>query len=227
MARKKTARLERLKARTLAATVRLANLGGQGVLVPGGYILTAAHCVEWGGGGGMATGGLYIEKIKTRCGREFLAQVIAADPVADIAALAPMDAECGELASRSVEAFEQFGETVEAVPLFTRTLGVDEPLPIHVLTHMGRWITGRAVYYGMPWAVGYDRLCLEADSRIRGGTSGGPVINEAGELVGLVSHSSETPSMGCFSGLMPAPWMALPRWLADSIVAGGNARLAS
>jgi len=32
-----------------AATVRLPDKGGQGVLIPGNLILTAAHCIEWDG----------------------------------------------------------------------------------------------------------------------------------------------------------------------------------
>ena len=38
------------------ATVRLTGKGGQGVLVPGGLIVTAAHCVNWYLEGGMAMG---------------------------------------------------------------------------------------------------------------------------------------------------------------------------
>jgi hypothetical protein len=33
-------------AHVINATVRLDNLGRQGVLVPGGFILTAAHCMQ-------------------------------------------------------------------------------------------------------------------------------------------------------------------------------------
>jgi hypothetical protein len=49
------------RARVMKATVRIDQLGGQGVLVPGSFILTATHCVKWNGEGGMAMGDRLIE----------------------------------------------------------------------------------------------------------------------------------------------------------------------
>ena len=53
------------------ATVRLDNLGGQGVLVPGGFILTAAHCIQWNGEVEMAMVDRFIESITTKSGARF------------------------------------------------------------------------------------------------------------------------------------------------------------
>ncbi len=44
------------KAKVARATVRFAKQGGQGVIVPGGLIVTAAHVITWVGTGGMALG---------------------------------------------------------------------------------------------------------------------------------------------------------------------------
>jgi secreted trypsin-like serine protease len=50
------------KARTEKATVRILRVNtvleplARGVLVPGGYILTAAHCINWDGESAMAQG---------------------------------------------------------------------------------------------------------------------------------------------------------------------------
>ena len=44
------------KAKVARATVRFAKQGGQGVIVPGGLIVTAAHVIAWVGTGGMAFG---------------------------------------------------------------------------------------------------------------------------------------------------------------------------
>lgn len=52
----------------IKATVRLLGKGGQGVLVPGKLILTAAHCVTWDADGGMVLGDHYIEDITTANG---------------------------------------------------------------------------------------------------------------------------------------------------------------
>lgn len=43
------------------ATVRISGLVGQGVLVPGGFILTATHCIQWNGEGGWALGDYFVE----------------------------------------------------------------------------------------------------------------------------------------------------------------------
>ena len=51
-----------------AATVRFPERGGQGVLVPGGLILTAAHVVDRTDTGAMALGDgeEFVQKIVTR-----------------------------------------------------------------------------------------------------------------------------------------------------------------
>jgi hypothetical protein len=100
------------RARVKAATVLLKKLGGRGVLVPGGFILTAAHCIKWKGTGGVL-GDYSLEPILTSDGRKFLASVCAVEPVADIAALqAPDD----EVLFDDYEAFEEFVDDVEPVP---------------------------------------------------------------------------------------------------------------
>jgi hypothetical protein len=58
--------LDQARARTRAATVQLPTKGGQGVLVPGGFVLTAAHCIDWSLDGGMALGREHGPK--RRCG---------------------------------------------------------------------------------------------------------------------------------------------------------------
>jgi hypothetical protein len=47
------------------ATVKILKKEGQGALVGGGLILTAAHCIDFECPGGMALGDYYIENIRT------------------------------------------------------------------------------------------------------------------------------------------------------------------
>jgi hypothetical protein len=84
-----------------------------------------------------------------------------------------------------------------------------------VLTHEGKWITGTVTAgHGLTPA---GTLGLYADVRIERGTSGGLVVDEAGRLLGLVSHCPDhTVDGGSFS-LVPMPWLALPRWLVDRV----------
>ena len=70
-----------------SATVRLTKKGGCGVLVPGGFILTAAHCVEWSATGGMALGDYCMEPVETRQGAKFMVSVCAVEPVPAYVAL--------------------------------------------------------------------------------------------------------------------------------------------
>src|SRR5579862_4192191 len=77
--------------RVEAATVRLPEKGGCGVLVPGGFILTATHCIEWSGTGGMVLGDVYPTSIETASGAKFRVDVAACEPVADIAVLGELD----------------------------------------------------------------------------------------------------------------------------------------
>ena len=56
----------KFKERVAAATVRICGTKSQGVLVPGGYILTAAHCINWEGTGSMTLGSDCVDASKLR-----------------------------------------------------------------------------------------------------------------------------------------------------------------
>src|SRR4051812_38056403 len=71
------------------ATVYLPKSGGQGVLIPGNMILTAAHCVPCSSAGGMYQGrsrryDVEVHGVYERC----WATPCFVDPVSDIAVLA-------------------------------------------------------------------------------------------------------------------------------------------
>jgi S1-C subfamily serine protease len=77
---------EETRKRVEKATVRLTKKSGQGVIVPDGLILTAAHCIEWCCEGGMVLGDFFLEEIEFG-GQKIVAQVYAVEPVSDIAVL--------------------------------------------------------------------------------------------------------------------------------------------
>jgi hypothetical protein len=156
----------RLKARVVAATVRMTKEGGRGVFVPGGYILTAAHCIHrWSGPAGTAQKDYKLESVKTRDGRELTARVLALDPVVDIAALGPVP-YIGALDDLALPeegiAFAQFG--LDGVPLGRKSTLSDKPFPVYIFTHKGNWLTGSAT------AGSYDgTLFVSTDEGIVGG----------------------------------------------------------
>ncbi len=192
------------------ATVKLTKKGGQGVLVPGGFILTAAHCVEWRSEGTMmAVGGHFIEEIGTVDGESLRVRPFALEPVLDIALLGPLD---NQEFSDEADAFELFCERTR--PVLVRT---DEPerstkFPAFILSHLGPWIKADAQLL----RDGEPTLFLES-GRIERGTSGGPVVDAHGHLLGVVSHGGHTRGDKTDSGNTPRPHRALPAWAWEAI----------
>lgn len=189
------------KVRVEAATVKLLELGGQGVLVPGGYILTAAHCVNWSIKGGMVLGDFCLHRIQTADGELLDVTPYAVEPVNDIAALGALD---DQAAPQKADAFEEFCESTPPVPVCTDEYAFGEYFPVHIYTHKGEWIAGQAARFGS-FVTG--SLFVEPDSSIEGGTSGSPVVNDRGQLVAIVSNTGEV------GGTSPRPHLALPGWI--------------
>lgn len=200
-------------------------LGGRGVLVPGGFVLTVAHCIKWNGDGRMAMGALFIEPIRTAQGSELHLTPLAVDPVSDIAVLGSLD---GQEFYEESEAFDTWQEATTPVHLATRLpqLGVppDKPtFPVHVLTHDRGWIKGTLGRYGFPGPPVCGQLVLHAEGAINGGTSGSPVVDANGLLLGVVSHIVGEPAT---DSPMPIAWWALPRWVLLAIEAKSPAKQA-
>lgn len=103
------------KAQVARATVRFVTQGKQGVIVPCGLIVTAAHVITWEGTGSMALGDNYIEDIRVG-DRKIRAQVYAAEPVSDIAVLGAPDDQ-GPLAEAYETCIESLDPLEEAFAL--------------------------------------------------------------------------------------------------------------
>ena len=196
------------------ATVTLLGKGGQGVLVSSNLILTAAHCINFSFKGGMVLGDhRFFEKIKTGEG-ELIVAPLAVEPVSDLACLGSLDEQ---IAAKEAEDFEKFCEQTSPVPLCRRNYEIRKDFRVHIYTHKGTWVTGSA----MQSCEDAKALYVEADEQIEGGTSGGPIINDSGELVGIVSHFSlATEGQHQCWGLTPRPHLALPVWVCRRIFGG-------
>lgn len=211
---------ETIKRRVGKARVRLVKKGGQGILVPGGYILSAAHCVTWDAKGGMPVGDFYFETIQTWDGRQFKAEVCAVEGKTDIAVLSAPD---DQVLPQEFMAFKAFCWTTKPIPLSTRVPDIEEWLPVHILDHAGKWNSGQATRFGYPGPPSAGTLCVQTKNPIRGGTSGSPIIDDMGHLVGIVSWSSENPHGGgglpkVYLGAFPMPYLSLPRWVYDQVM---------
>jgi hypothetical protein len=62
-----------------------------------------------------------------------------------------------------------------------------------------------------------------AERGLESGTSGSPVIDDAGRLVGVVSWSGGVDGDAPLEGMMPRPHLALPGWIWRRIEAATTA----
>ncbi len=161
---------------------------------------------------GDYSGDYSIEEIKTG-ERELKVAPLAVEPVSDLAVLGSLD---DQEFTKEAEDFEEFCEHTNPVPLCRRDFGLFQKFIVHIYTHKGIWVTGSA----MQCCEDAQALSVEANEQIEGGTSGGPIINDSGDLVGIVSHFSlaAEPQNKC-SGLTPRPHLALPVWVCRRIQA--------
>lgn len=138
---------------------------GSGVIIsPEGYTLTNNHVVE----------GVSEVSVILADGSERSATLVGADPYADLAVL-KIEGAVPAVAALGNSDLLQPGETVIAIgsPLgeFKNTVTVG------VVSATGRMITGQGGYQ-------IEGL-IQTDAAINSGNSGGPLINLAGEVVGI------------------------------------------
>ncbi|MBT7924460.1 MAG: trypsin-like peptidase domain-containing protein [Opitutae bacterium] len=202
-----------LQHRVKNATVRMCGPTGeegQGVYLGEEMILTAAHCLKslniWKPT--IAPGEKYIESLKTHDGKKLEMMVRSADVVKDVAVLIPWE-------EADDDAFGDFCDNTEPLPLCSDDFlkeyagantddGGFREFRIHVFTHEDEFTTGKASICS-PCS---DNISSKVP--IKGGTSGGPIVNDNGELVGIVSQGKED-GYGLGSP-QPIPSLTLPVW---------------
>ena len=181
---------------------------GSGVLILGEMILTATHCVQHTTDGFMVWDS-YIETLKTSQG--FLkAQATMVECVSDIAVLESLD---GQEFWDEYIAFETFCETVNPLNLTMDALPLRRPFPVHLRTCEGEWMSGEATIYN----PASPTIGITFPHTIPSGTSGSPIVNDGGEIVAIVSNSSESSHQRQSIGSHPFPAMALPSWILQRI----------
>ena len=210
-----------IQAKVAAATVILPGQGGQGVLVEGNLILTAAHCIKFNCEGHMVLsevlGGDFIEEIETAKGRLKVGP-LAIEPVSDIAVLAALD---GQVFYEESEAVEQFCRTTKPLTVGQRDYDLFKEFPAFVYNgNTGIWTEGTAQqcndrsFCAMLWFDYYEQ--------IEAGTSGGPIVDESGTLIGIQSNVLARGSEGKYMGRFPRPHLALPVWICRIMFEGGE-----
>jgi hypothetical protein len=207
-----------------AATVRVTGYpsdvekAGLGVLVGNGYLATAAHCLEFDHDtGARITLGEYVcYGVETAEGEKLKAAPVFIESVSDIAILGPLDRNVfdGEWAG----AYESFCERTRPVPIWrgpvagTRSSPRGKAFRVHIHTHERSWIEAEATFGG----DGRPHVRFDAEMRIEGRSSGGPVVNDSGELLAVVTAAGGYLGL-TREGRAPLLRHALPPWLFREI----------
>jgi len=106
------------------------------------------------------------------------------------------------------------GPPRKLVPLSLTEPTSQQNFRVHMYTHERTWVTGKA----MANRAEDPSLWVEADMQIEGGTSGGPIIDDQGNLVGIVSHFSIAKGKDKSVGLAPRPHLAMPVWVRHQVI---------
>ena len=203
--------MKEIKTKVAKATVRLTNKGdGQGVLIPGHLILTAAHCINWSTTGEMAQANHNIEKVETSTGIVHLTP-LAVEPVSDIAVLGALDNQ--EFPSE-VDEFEKFCDDTKPIVISVEEHDLFEKFQVCIRSHKDQWIRAQATQC----ASNAEKLAVQAEEQVECGTSGGPIIDRHGQLIGIVSWFSTAKANVVQSqchGATPRPHKTLPVWVLE------------
>lgn len=204
--------LERVELATVK--VERGDATGQGVLIPGEYILTAAHCVNWVHTGAMVLGENFIQTIITPAGKRIMVSPIAIEPCYDVAILSNVDGQLSEEMSDEWDAFMEFCYATRPVDVMFDPVPMEEPFPVFIRSHRGHWITGQATQRKR---TDFGSIAVTADDQVEGGTSGGPIVDDRGRLVGITSNFAERieDDDDCI-GSVPRI-TALPYWAVEEI----------
>jgi hypothetical protein len=223
--------------RMVKSTVKLPKQEGQGVLVThgpkgsrGGYVITAAHCLQLNRRTVfyLSTNDFPFYDVRTADGDEFRMTRLMVESGLDVAVLWPPDDQ--------EPAFEKDCETyldccnriapirirMKPYPVNLDVLFKREEVDpsviqnhcIHIYSHRGRWIHGVA-----STGPGNDSRILFAkmEEEIEGGTSGGPIVDDNGELVSVVSMATGSRGKGSKGGHSPVLSVTLPPWMLRRI----------
>ena len=120
--------------------------------------------------------------------------------------LAPFDAD---QADDLLEEYEQCYDQVEPIPISTSEHEPFDKFRVYIRAHDKRWITAVACQTG----ANVSLLVIEDDGEISFGESGGPIVDEQGQIVAVVSNAG-----GICSGA-PRLHRTLPVWVVERMTA--------
>ncbi|MFV2069631.1 MAG: Do family serine endopeptidase [Pirellulales bacterium] len=174
---------------------------GSGVIIdPSGIILTSNHVVA---GNGKVT-------VRLHDGREFPATQVLTDPKTDVAVVKIEGAE-GLTAAR-------LGES-DAVEIGDWVLALGQPFGLE-----GTVTAGIISAKGRGIGIADRENFLQTDAAINPGNSGGPLVNLAGEVVGI--NTAISSNSGGNEGIGFAVPISLAKWVSDQLLSDGKVQRA-
>lgn len=186
------------------AVVTLPNKRGKGVLIKGGFVMTAAHCISCTCSGIMPNN--YNNPVLVKAGgKTFRLNILFVDPISDISVLGPLDQQdfIGDY-----NAFSSYIKSVKPLRIAKNVFKIPfEPLPLKAFNKDRQWIDINARITNFE----AHSIFFKANYQIKPGASGGPIINQFGELVSIIS----SVSFGSIeaTGTSPIPHLTLPKWI--------------
>jgi serine protease Do len=157
--------------------------GGSGVIVrPDGLMLTNDHVI----------GRKRSFTVRIGDGRSFRAKVLGTDPVGDLAAL-QLDVPAGETVPHL-----ELGDS-DAICVGDEALAVGNPFALGVLDQTPTFTVG--IISALNHTQGNYAECIVTDAEVNPGNSGGPLVNMAGEVVGINGQISTRFGLRSNTGL--------------------------
>jgi serine protease Do len=157
--------------------------GGSGVIVrPDGLMLTNDHVI----------GRKRSFTVRIGDGRSFKAKVLGTDPVGDLAAL-KLDVPEGQTVP-----FLELGDS-DALKVGDEALAVGNPFALGVLDQAPTFTVG--IISALNHTQGTYTECIVTDAEVNPGNSGGPLINMAGQVVGINGQISTRFGLRSNTGL--------------------------
>jgi putative serine protease PepD len=184
--------------------------GGSGVIISSdGQILTNNHVVEAARGGQMV--------VTFQDGSTATADVVGTDALTDLAVIQAEDVSGLQAADLGRSAELQVGEQVVAIG---SPLGLDGTVTTGIISALNRPVTAGGQQGGGALTV-FD--AVQTDAPINPGNSGGPLVNMAGEVVGINSAIFSTSASSGSIGLGFAIPIDQATPIAEELIQTGRA----
>ncbi len=207
---------QEVEERVTAARMRILRNGqrfGCGVFVKGGFLLTAAHCVPFTSEDAQMAKAEnqcdYLVTVETNSDCQFRMEPLVIECLSDVAALRRIDSHNVDH-DGDRDKFDQVISSIIPLDLWHNPPNGN----VHVLAHDDKWIHGR-----LRTSSSLSKLSITTNERIKHETSGSPIIDDEGRLIGVTSLAvNSCVAISPYLGEHPSLVESLPFWILKVIM---------